>query len=166
MRWSWIWLVVMACGGDDELCAPVGDNLIGDGTFEQGLDCWTADGEGITVMTEGTGAPWILIPGGEAGTPQQSIRLVSSRFAMENDARMAISFRAKASVQRNLWLHIESVDPVLIGYEHRLTLDPGWQDVNLVFASNAVAPNLALEFRVGEAVGDVEIDDVVLVNEP
>ena len=159
-------LALSACGGTPD-CEELLSGVVHDGGFDRGLECWEASGD-VSVQTEGEDdalESWIRAEAPADGSAQDSIRITSNRFSLEDREPMTLRFRARADAQRRLWIDMSGVESGYFAYGNAVTVEPTWQETTLTFESNAEGDDVVLEFRFGEQPVGMELDDVRLTRE-
>lgn len=170
--------IAAACSGGEDACVASGANLVADGGFDQGLDCWTLDGEGTFELVEETGpastAPAVRIEAPAVGEDPKAVRLISrSGMSMEYTEPLVISFSARSTEVRTIWMRIESIEGDMgdpewhRAYEYRAVLGSEWEDFRLEFASSDTVEDLPLQVQVGStSEAPVWIDDLRVERDP
>ncbi len=142
-------------------------NMLGNGTFTTDLSGWSTETyDGATPVFASVNAE-AKITTGNQGTGNGSIQLHTQGFGLKNNYRYQVSFKARASVARNLQvrLSVDDLNPTAAGTYLSQTIALGTTmntyTYNVDFTDSDNAGRLA--FLLGNmGTGTVYIDDVVI----
>ena len=152
--------------------APVAENLLPNGAFDQDRSHWslhTEKGSKATFSVEPVGdnpAGHVAVttPGPRGSFVQFACSFAQTALVPGEIYR--VEFRCKSSLPRNTRVVlIEQGKPWgNAGVAREFSMTQQWQIQRACFRAKAVpCPNLKLDFFLGEALGDVWIDDVSIV---
>ncbi len=148
-----------------EATAPFDSGLLSNGDFSEDNAGWLAGVENATdpaTIIEVDGNKIYSVDVAAAGN-SFDVNL-SQKLAIENGKTYKLNFKARSDTDRNITAGIGlSGDPWTNQVDAAIILNTEWQDFERTFTANFEAADSRVLFDLGAEMGQVQIDDVSLV---
>lgn len=149
---------------DVECQGPTGDNLVADGTFDQGLACWW--GDNIEIDDEDgapEGAPPSLVGDNPTGGDILASQATSRDITLEGGTTYDFTFWIRADEDRDVRVFVQEVEPTVHHFYEDMPVGTDWQQVTRTFTAQNDTDEAWVNFQFGEfSDAPVWVDDVYL----
>ncbi len=157
----------------DERSAPLGEPMLNNPRFAQGLKGWSVEQHGnarvesatLSGGPNGSGVARLRII--QSGAEAWHVQLNQSGLRLEANRIYTVRFHARASEKRTLAVSIgQAYAPwQILGFNREFEVDTEWREYRFSFVMPVDERNARLNFyRLGEQTGEVLIADVLLAS--